>query len=64
MTYSSSNDRTLVIYSDQTVAVEYVTFFYVIESATPDLNAMEWPHPCPFMFLLSPGSTLWAHLMH
>jgi hypothetical protein len=54
----------LVIYSDQTVAVEYVTFFYVIESATPDLNAMEWPHPCPFMFLLSPGSTLWAHLMH
>jgi len=38
----------LVIYSDQTVAVEYVTFFYAIESATPDLNAMEWPHPCPF----------------
>jgi hypothetical protein len=38
----------LLIFSDQTVAVEYVTFFNVIEAATPDLNAMEWPHPCPF----------------
>jgi hypothetical protein len=55
-------NKTLVIMTK--MSVEHEFSFKILESASPDLNVMEWASPSPFMWMhcLAPPNGLALHL--